>query len=333
MPKKSHPQRGSHGFSPRKRAPQPLARFRSWPDDGPEPTIQGFSGFKVGMTHIMMVDYRPTSTTSGQEVREAVTVIEAPPMGVAGVRVYEDTPYGLKAAGEVWADPGQLDPELGNRVHLNSKRTGSVDELDADQATDVRVLAYNRPQLVPGLPRKVPDITEFRVGGGDIAGRLELAGSLLGQDFKVSDFAQVGQMLDVAAVTKGKGYQGSVKRWGVKLQSHKNSKNRRDASPLGPFQPRFIRPQVPMPGQVGYHQRTELNKRVLKISEDPEEINPEGGFVRYGEINNDFMLLHGTLPGPSKRALAFRHAIRYGAGVEVTEPQITYISTASKQGV
>ncbi|MDX1611347.1 MAG: 50S ribosomal protein L3, partial [Candidatus Thermoplasmatota archaeon] len=86
MPKKHHPKRGSHGFSPRKRAAHTLARFSAWPDDGPEPVVQGFSGFKAGMTHVMMVDYRPASTTAGQEVREAVTVLEVPPLGVAGVR-------------------------------------------------------------------------------------------------------------------------------------------------------------------------------------------------------------------------------------------------------
>lgn len=331
MVQKHHPKRGSHGYSPRKRAAQPLARFRSWPDDGPEPVVQGFSGFKVGMTHVMMVDYRPTSTTSGQEVREAVTIVETPPMGVAGVRTYRRTPYGLKADDEVWAD--DLDRELNQRVHLSEKSVGTVDDFDRDRVDEVRLITYNKPFEVPGLPRKIPDVTELRVGGGDIDGRLDLAGGLLGEDLTIQDVAATGQMMDVAAITKGKGLQGSVKRWGVKLQSHKNSKNRRDASPLGPFQPRFIRPQVPMPGQVGYHQRTELNKRVLKVSDDPEEINPEGGFLRYGDVENTFALLHGTLPGPSKRAVALRHAMRYQAGVEVEEPQITYISTASKQGV
>ncbi len=32
-----------------------------------------------------------------------------------------------------------------------------------------------------------------------------------------------GDMIDTIAVTKGKGFQGHVKRWGVKLLSHKNS--------------------------------------------------------------------------------------------------------------
>ncbi|PSG97322.1 50S ribosomal protein L3 [Thermoplasmatales archaeon SW_10_69_26] len=325
-----HPKRGSQAFSPRKRASEPLARFRSWPDDGPQATVQGFTGFKAGMTHVMLVDYRPTSTTSGQEVREAVTVLEVPPMGVAGVRAYRETPYGLKAENEVWAE--DVDDELDERVHLSDKRVGTIDDFDRDRVDEVRLITYNKPYEVTALDRKVPDVTEMRVGGGEVDERLELASDLLGTDLDITDVADAGRMLDVAAVTKGKGLQGSVKRWGVKLQSHKNSKNRRDASPLGPFQPRFIRPQVPLPGQMGFHQRTELNKRLLMVGEDPEEINPDGGFVRYGEVSNPFALLHGTTPGPSTRPVSLRHALRYEEGVEVEKPNVTYISTASKQG-
>lgn len=326
-----HPKRGSHGYSPRKRASQPLARFRSWPDDPSEAVVQGFTGFKVGMTHVMMIDYRPESTTANQEVREPVTVLETPPMGVAGVRTYRETAYGLKADDEVWAET--VDREVDDRVHLADKKTGSVDELDVERADEIRLIAHNKPYEISGLSRKVPDVTELRVGGGTVDERFELASELFGTDLTVDDVAEPGRMMDVAAVTKGKGLQGAVKRWGVKKQSHKNSKNRRDASPLGPFQPRFIRPSVPMPGQVGFHQRTELNKRILKISEDPEEINPEGGFLRYGEVDSTFSLVHGSLPGPSKRPIALRHALRYHAGVEVEEPTITRISTATKQGV
>jgi large subunit ribosomal protein L3 len=331
MVEKNHPQRGSMGFSPRKRASQPLARFRTWPDADTGPTVQGFTGIKAGMTHVMMVDYRPTSTTSGQEVREAVTVLETPPMGVAGVRVYRDTPYGLKADDEVWAST--IDNEVNDRVNLSDKRVGSVDDFGRDRVDEVRLITHDKPYAVDAIGKKVPEITEIRVGGGLVDDRLDLAAEHLGQDLALTDVADTGQMLDVAGVTKGKGRQGAVKRWGVKMQSHKNSENRRDAHPLGPFQPRFIRPEVPLPGQTGYHQRTELNKRLLMIGDDPEEITPDGGFVGYGEVSGDFALLHGTIPGPSKRPISLRHALRYEKGVEVEEPNITYISTASKQGV
>ena len=65
MPKEHRPRHGSMGFSPRKRSESPIPHFSSWPDpDGGNPKVQGFAGYKAGMTHAIVVDYRPTSTTS-----------------------------------------------------------------------------------------------------------------------------------------------------------------------------------------------------------------------------------------------------------------------------
>lgn len=333
MPEKHHPKRGSKGFSPRKRARNEVPRFRSWPDNGSDqPRLQGFAGYKAGMTHVLLIDYRPTSTTSGQEVREPVTVVEVPPMRVAAVRLYRETPYGLETITEAWTT--DLDPALRERLPVpqNSNPAKALGKVDEEGVADVRVLAYTQPARVSGVPRKVPEIMEIRVDGGSTAERIAYARELLGTEVGVSDFVQPGGMVDVSAVTKGKGTQGSVKRWGVKILSHKNSKNRRDAANLGPFLPGYIRPTVPMPGQTGYHQRTEYNKRVLRIGEGGDEITPDGGFVRYGVIRNTYVLLHGSIPGPTKRLVRFRDASRYHAGVEVEAPELVYVSTASKQG-
>ena len=51
---------------------------------------------------------------------------------------------------------------------------------------------------------------------------------------------------------------------------------------LGPFSPGYVVSTVPQAGQTGYHQRTEYNKRLLKIGDNPDEINPKGGFLNYG---------------------------------------------------
>ncbi|MCK4454800.1 MAG: 50S ribosomal protein L3, partial [Thermoplasmata archaeon] len=103
MPKRHRPRHGSMGYSPRKRAASEVPRFSSWPDVSDGPRIQGFAGYKAGMTHALVVDYRKSSTTAGQEVQIPVTVIEVPPMKVAAVRLYKDTPYGLKTITEIWS--------------------------------------------------------------------------------------------------------------------------------------------------------------------------------------------------------------------------------------
>ncbi|MBI5001572.1 MAG: 50S ribosomal protein L3 [Euryarchaeota archaeon] len=332
MPKSSRPRRGSMGYSPRKRARDHIARFSSWPETDDGPKLQGFAGYKVGMTHAFIVDYRPHSNTSGQEVQVPVTVLEVPPMKVTAVRVYECGPYGLSSVGEMW-NP-KIDDDVRKRLPMPKTidNTEARAKLEGSSAEEVRVIMCTQPKLITGVPKKVPDIMEIRVGGGAFKDRLGYAISLLGKEISVRDYAREGMMVDVASITRGKGFQGHTKRWGVKLLSHKNSKHRRMIGTLGPKFPKYVRPTVPQAGQTGYHQRTEYNKRVLKIGGKEENITPDGGFLHYGVVRNDYMVIHGSLPGPSKRLIGLRDPIR-PIFVKVSEPpKLAHISTQSKQG-
>jgi large subunit ribosomal protein L3 len=330
MPERHHPKRGSHGFSPRKRARAETPHIKTWAADGEKPKVQGFFGYKAGMTHAFVVDYRPTSTTSGREVVMPVTVVETPPVKVAAVRGYRRTSYGLQASGEIWAD--KLDPELARRIPLR-KKEGEKNWDFIKDADEIRVVVHTQPKLVSGVPKKTPEISELRIGGGSIEEQIKYAKGLLGKELKVNDVIKDGDMLDIIAVTKGKGFQGAVKRWGVKLLTHKNSKHRRMIGTAGSWHPSWIQATVPQAGQMGYHRRTEYNKRVLKIGEKGEEITPAGGFPHYGVIRNAYVLLHGSIPGPAKRLIGMRDAVRYQRGVKFEKAEITYISTTSKQGV
>jgi large subunit ribosomal protein L3 len=332
MPAPHRHKRGSMGYSPRKRAVSETPRLNSWPEGGEQPKLQGFAGYKAGMTHAFVEDYRPTSTTSGQEVQIPVTVLETPPMRIAAIRFYKQTVYGKKTLTEVWTD--NIQKELARLLPIPKKKKTTkawpdVQELNID---DVRALAYTQPKLVSGIPKKKPELMELRIGGGTIKERLGYAKKILGKEINITDFTDEGNMIDVVAVTTGKGFQGHVKRWGVKLLTHKNSKHRRMIGTLGPWHPNYVMSEVPQAGQMGYHQRTEYNKRVLKIGENGEEITPNGGFVRYGVVKNRYIIVHGSIPGPVKRLIRLRDPIRF-RGVKVEKPpEITYISTESKQG-
>ena len=320
-------------YSPRKRSESEVPHFSSWPEIEDGPRLQSFAGFKAGMTHALMVDYRPTSTTSGQEVQVPVTVIEVPPMKVAAVRLYARTHNGLEVCGELWAEKTEKELE---RALTPRKKKGKAKEKDVDMnlVEEVRVLTYTQPYLVSGVPKKEPDLMETRVGGGTVKERFAYARGLLGKEIKITDFTKEGAMLDVAAVTKGKGWQGFIKRFGIKLSSHKNSKHRRMIGTRGTFNPPYIRPTVPQGGQIGYHQRTECNKRVLKIGENGEEITPDGGFLHYGIVRNQYVVLHGSIPGPAKRLVRLRDAARMGRYQLLEKaPEMTHISKESKQGV
>jgi len=66
MPKINRPRRGSLAFSPRKRAKSPIPKYQSWPVYEGTPVLQGFAGYKVGMTHVIMVDDHKDSPTEGK---------------------------------------------------------------------------------------------------------------------------------------------------------------------------------------------------------------------------------------------------------------------------
>ena len=305
--KYSKPRRGSLAFSPRKRAKDIVPRIRSWPNYEGEPKLLGFAGYKVGMTHVIMIDDRKNSPTYGEEIAVPVTVLECPPSRVAGIRIYKNTAYGLQIAKEVWTT--ELDDHLSRRLPL-PKKVESLKEVE--NIAEVRLITYTQPYLITGVPSKTPEVMEYKVGGSDIDAVLDYAISKLGKEIKVNEVFKEGDFIDVIAITKGKGFQGPVKRWGVITldAKHARSSKHRRVGTLGPWTPAKVRWTVPQAGQMGFHQRTEYNKRVIKIGTDGEEITPKGGFVHYGVIRSDYILVSGSVPGSVKRLIRMRDAIR-----------------------
>ena len=323
-------------FSPRKRARSETPHISSWAAvEGDDPKILGFAGYKVGMSHIMAVDYRKKSTTAGQEIRMPVTIVEIPPMKVIGARGYIQDTYGLRTLTEAWEKKIDKDLERTLPIPKGHNAKEAWKKMSDNDLEEIRLLVHTQPRMVTGIPKKRPEIMEMTVGGGSLDAQIEFAKEMMGKEFTMSDFTQDGEMLDAIAVTTGYGFQGHVKRWGVKLLTHKNSKHRRMIGNLGPFSPGYVVSTVPQAGQTGYHQRTEYNKRLLKIGDNPDEINPKGGFLNYGLIRGNYALLHGSLPGPSKRLIRFRKAVRFhGKKTDaIVAPEITMISQESQQGV
>ncbi|MFT4947565.1 MAG: large subunit ribosomal protein L3 [Natronomonas sp.] len=323
------------GFSPRKRASSETPRFNSWPDDDGQPALQGFAGYKAGMTHVVMINDEPDSARQGMEETVPVTVVETPPMRVAALRAYEDTPYGKRPLTEVWAD--DVHPDLERALDVPESGGASEEQiheaLDDGRLGDVRAITYTVPEAVSGVPKKEPDVMENRVGGGALAERVEFGLDLLdGEEYSVNDVFRAGEYADVAAITKGKGTQGPVKRWGVQKRKGKHARQgwRRRIGNLGPWNPSRVRSTVPQQGQTGYHQRTELNKRLIDLGED-EDPTVDGGFVDYGEVDNEYALVKGSVPGPDKRLVRLRPAVRPNDQPRL-DPEVRYVSTASNQG-
>ncbi|HEC57768.1 MAG TPA: 50S ribosomal protein L3 [Candidatus Syntrophoarchaeum butanivorans] len=322
MAKRHRPRRGSLAFSPRKRARSQIPHIRTKTIVGGEKSpIVEFSGYKAGMTHLIMIEDNPNAPNAGMEVAVPVTVIETPPMKLIGIRGYGKGLYGKRPLMEVWD---------GKEGH-DSRLEAMAQAIEDGSITELRAIASTQPRLVGGIGKKKPDIMEQRVDG-DLKGAFEYLRSNLGGEITVSSIFEEGEMVDVIAITKGKGTQGPVKRWGTAIQDRKarRSSKGRHIGTLGPWNPHRVRWTVPQLGQTGYHQRTEYNKRVLKLGRKDEDINPKGGFPHYGLVRNDYIILKGSVPGPRKRLIRIRHAIR-PTKVLKGAPQITYISKESKQ--
>ncbi len=312
-------------YWPRKRAARPYAKVRAWPKSK-EAQALGFAGYKVGMTHVLMTDNRKESTTKDMEISVPVTIIECPPIKVLGARLYKKVDHELNIIKEVQAKG--LDKNLSRKICVPKKESGNI--LEDEDFDEARIIVHTQPSLA-GIGKKKPEI--FEVGlGGKKAEQITFINDNLGKEIKVDTLFKPGDQLDIHSVTKGKGFQGAVKRFGIKIRQHKAEKTKRGAGSLGGWKAQgHVMYRVPAAGQMGYHMRTEYNKWLLKIGDTPKEVNPKGGFIHYGEIKSTFILVKGSVAGATKRLIIFSRPMRPSTKIPGEAPDIGYISTDSKQ--
>jgi len=320
--KKHAPRRGSLAFRPRARAKSIVPRIKFWPQIA-EPKLLGFAGYKAGMTHAFIIEMDKNSPNYGKEVFIPVTVVETPPLTVCAVRLYEETARGLRTLYEVWAEklPKGLERVLTLPKSFKGKGLAEAEKL-LTRTCDIRVLVCTNPRS-SGLGKKTPELMEIALGGQGVREKWEYAKDLLGKQVNVSEVFQEGQYVDVVAVSKGKGFAGVVKRYGIRRKEHKSRKTVREVGCIGPWHPPTVMWTVPRAGQLGFHRRTEYDKQIIKIGVDGKEITPKGGFHRYGVVKGAYLVLRGSIPGHVKRLIRLRHAVR--SREEAVKPEITYL--------
>jgi len=297
------------------------------------PTLLGFMGYKAGMTHVFLVEDRADSPDYGKETIHPATVLDVPPIVVWAIRSYVRNRYGLQTFTEAWMKDPPKDLHRVLTIPETSDPSQGLKRMEEnlDNIAEFRLLTATQPRLA-GVPKKRPDIMEIKVDGGSVRELFEYAKGLLGKTVSAAQVFVGGQTVDVISVTKGKGFQGPVKRWGVKILPHKSRKTKRGIAALGPWKPPRVTYSVPRAGQMGYHQRTEHNKRILKIGADGSQVSLQGGYVRYGPVRGTYIMLDGSLPGSSKRLIRMRYPARPSKGVSEAPPKVTHISLESPQG-
>jgi large subunit ribosomal protein L3 len=306
MAKHHKPREGSTGYWHRKRA------RRIYPRMSIVPTVKEavplvFAGYKAGMTSVAYVNSNKGSQTANQEILMGATVLDCPPLVVCGVRLYASTAYGLRDLGTAWAE--KLPRELSRKTDLPVAKKGTdALEKKLEHASKVRLLACTKP-VESGIGKKKPELFEVEVGGEPKAA-WAYAKSKLGSELKASDVLKPGETLDTCAVTQGHGMEGPVRRFGIMVRSRKNKKKMRHVGNLGPQNPPKVIPggKVAEAGQMGFHNRVEYNKKVLKIGAGG--LNPRGGWPSYGLVRGDYVILQGSVPGPKNRLIMLRPAMR-----------------------
>jgi large subunit ribosomal protein L3 len=298
MPTRKSPRKGSLQFWPRKRANKFLPRV-NW--DYIKPTskgIKGFIGYKVGMTSTIVKDNTPDSMTKNKKIAVPVTIIECPPMKIFSVRFYKNG----KVLSETLSE--NFEKELKRKVKLPKKKGKNIESFkDYD---DVRIIAYS---LIKKTNLKDnPDLAEFGMTG-NIDDKINFVKEHLGKEIPISQIFEEGQLVDLRGLTKGKGFQGPVKRFGITLRSHKAEKGIRKVGSIGPWHPARVTFRVPMAGQLGMFTRVAYNKKIIGLGK-PEDKTELKNIKNYGDVKTDYVLVHGSVQGPAKRQLMLTSSLR-----------------------
>jgi len=292
MVKKLSPRHGSLQFWPRKRSKGSLARVRNWTTIKDTKPL-GFMGYKVGMVHITGVEEDGKKTIN---YSFPATVIECPPLKILSARFYNKKQLKTEILSQ------KIDPEVKKTLTLPDKYSKSFDDVKVD-FDEIRLMAYTQPKLTT-IGKKKPEIFELPIGGNK-DDQLAWLKENINKEISIKDIFEENTMLDTHAITIGKGFQGVIKRFGVRLKAKKSEKGQRavGARSGGWKAHAHMMWRVPQPGKMGHHTRTEYNKVVYKINDNLEEINPVSGYRGYGIVKNTYILLKGSVSGPSKRAI------------------------------
>ena len=90
-----------------------------------------------------------------------------------------------------------------------------------------------------------------------------------------------------------------------------------------------------MQGPMKEGQRTTRVKKTKRSAKPIDDgITPKGGFLNYGVLSSDYVLIHGSIPGPTNRLIRLRDPIRAQFTEKLKDPpKLVFISRESKQGV
>jgi large subunit ribosomal protein L3 len=210
---------------------------------------------------------------------------------------------------QVFAKNGKLTPVTVIAVEPNfvsQIKTTETDGYNAIQlaAFDKREKLSNKPELghlkkANVTPKRF--VKEIR--------NVDVSAYTLGQEVK-ADIFTVGEMVDVSGITKGKGYQGVIKRHNQSRgpMGH-GSQYHRGVGSLGTMLPMHVLKGKKLPGHMGHKLVTVQNLEIVEI-----------------DLDKNIILVKGNVPGPKKSLVIIKSAVKNEGKVNNQDELITYVT-------
>ena len=138
----------------------------------------------------------------------------------------------------------------------------------------------------------------------------------LGQTINIDVFKE-GEVVDVQGISKGKGYQGVIKRWNQSRgpMGH-GSQYHRGVGSLGTLLPMHVLKGKKMPGHMGSETVTIQNLEVVSV-----------------DLENNVILVKGNVPGPKKSLVLIKTSVKKGDKANAAPELITYTETVVPETV
>ena len=212
---------------------------------------------------------------------------------------------------QVFAKNGKLTPVTVIAVEPNY--VSQIKTVETDGYNAIQLAAFDKREKLSNKPEQ-GHLKKANVSPKRFLKEIrnvDVSAYTLGQEIK-ADIFTVGEMVDVSGVSKGKGFQGVIKRFGQSRgpMGH-GSQYHRGVGSLGTLLPMHVLKGKKLPGHMGHKLVTVQNLEVVEI-----------------DLENNIILVKGNVPGPKKSLVIIKSAIKHEGKVNAQDELITYVEVA-----
>ncbi|MBR2712494.1 MAG: 50S ribosomal protein L3 [Bacilli bacterium] len=209
---------------------------------------------------------------------------------------------------QVFAKNGKLTPVTVIAVEPNY--VSQIKTVETDGYNAIQLAAFDKREKLSNKPEQ-GHLKKANVSPKRFLKEIrnvDVSAYTLGGEVK-ADIFTVGEMVDVSGVSKGKGFQGVIKRYGQSRgpMGH-GSQYHRGVGSLGTLLPMHVLKGKKLPGHMGHKLVTVQNLEVVEI-----------------DLENNVILVKGNVPGPKKSLVIIKSAIKNEGKVNAQDELITYV--------